>query len=230
MALEILKDIALNLEDLVEELPALKEKVKSVKDFLAYAKQQEDLQRMGPRSYKLKLDDIEGQATSLAQGLRDHYMPPDDVLKRTEQAAREAGPQMLEKFQAARTKGKEVIELVRQLTGKQYAIPSAVVEFVDHAIKVLEEGRVSVFSCKRPVTDLGVSFKQLAGLTAEKEQLKLGYIYPSQYKGLFGGGVSRGVLMFGPPGTGKTLLAKAATAELKDSAFFTATPGEIKGK
>lgn len=230
MALEILKDLKLNLEDLVEELSVLKDKVKQVKEFLDYANQQTELQRVNPKSYILRLDDVEERATSLAKALRDYYMPGQDVLKQAEQAAKAAGPKTAEAFQLASKQGKEVIEMVRQLTGKQFSIPNSVVEFVDHAIKVLEEGRVSVFACKRPVTDLGVTFDQLAGLKAEKEQLRVGYIYPNQYKGLFGGGVSRGVLMFGPPGTGKTLLAKAATSELSDTAFFTATPGEIKGK
>ncbi len=77
-----------------------------------------------------------------------------------------------------------------------------------------------------------VTFKDVAGLEAVKEQIRLRMVYPfthpqqAQRYGVKSGG---GLLLFGPPGTGKTLLARAVAGEI-DAAFFTVKPSEIMSK
>ena len=108
-------------------------------------------------------------------------------------------------------------------------VPAAVRDFLGHLRTVLKDQSVTIYQCKRPITDLGIDFDHLAGLENEKEQLRLGFIYPPLYRGMFHN-VSRGILLYGPPGTGKTLLARAATRELHRAAFFTASASELKSK
>lgn len=84
-------------------------------------------------------------------------------------------------------------------------------------------------ACKDPKESLGITFDQIAGQDEAKRQISLQYIYPIAFPSLFGGKV-RGLLFYGVPGTGKTLLAKAATAELPNIAFYDPSPGELKGK
>lgn len=88
-----------------------------------------------------------------------------------------------------------------------------------------QEGNVS---CEKPVKTT-MTFARIAGASAAKRELNIGFVYPQQFPGLFQT-PSRGLLLLGPPGTGKTLLAKAATNELKDVAFYAPTPAELKGK
>jgi SpoVK/Ycf46/Vps4 family AAA+-type ATPase len=80
-----------------------------------------------------------------------------------------------------------------------------------------------------PLTNLGVSFADIAGAETEKAKLYTTFIYPIEYPGLFQRAPA-GLLLYGPPGTGKTLLAKAAASELSHVAFFAPSPGSIKGK
>ena len=77
-----------------------------------------------------------------------------------------------------------------------------------------------------------VTFKDVAGLEAVKEQIRLRMVYPFTHPdqarryGVKSGG---GLLLYGPPGTGKTLLARAVAGEI-DAAFFTVKPSEIMSK
>ena len=60
-----------------------------------------------------------------------------------------------------------------------------------------------------------ISFKNVAGLDEEKEELKeiVDFLkFPKQYLQV-GARIPKGVLLVGPPGTGKTLLAKAVAGE-----------------
>ena len=77
-----------------------------------------------------------------------------------------------------------------------------------------------------------VTFKDVAGLEAVKEQIRLRMIYPfthPQQAKRYGVKSGGGLLLFGPPGTGKTLLARAVAGEI-DAAFFTVKPSEIMSK
>ena len=107
--------------------------------------------------------------------------------------------------------------------------PRSLGDFMEHVAKMLDEEAVSIYSCKRPLSDLGIDFEDIAGLRDEKDQLRSAYIFPFRFMGLYRK-LSRGILLYGPPGTGKTLLAKAATKELKNAAFFSATAGDLKSK
>ena len=80
-----------------------------------------------------------------------------------------------------------------------------------------------------------IFFKDLAGLTKQKEQIKKALISPLIYSNLYPK-VGKGFLLYGPPGTGKTLLVKAAVNELQiedpnvSVLFFAPTGATLKGK
>ena len=84
-----------------------------------------------------------------------------------------------------------------------------------------------------------LTFNDIAGQEAAKQQIKKGILYPILYPRLYPIS-SKGILFWGPPGTGKTLLAKAFVNELQLEAnrknkdirilFYAPTGASLKGK
>ncbi len=63
-----------------------------------------------------------------------------------------------------------------------------------------------------------LAFKDVGGMEALKEEIRMKIIYPLQHAELFKAydkKVGGGVLLYGPPGCGKTLISKATAGEIK---------------
>lgn len=63
-----------------------------------------------------------------------------------------------------------------------------------------------------------MSFADVGGMDAVKEEIRMKIIYPLQHRDLFkmyNKKVGGGVLLYGPPGCGKTLISKATAGEIK---------------
>ncbi|KMZ96244.1 hypothetical protein PVNG_02382 [Plasmodium vivax North Korean] len=79
-------------------------------------------------------------------------------------------------------------------------------------------GRGSIFSIGKSLSKTnksGVTFKDVAGIKEEKEELEeiVDFLKrPKKYSSM-GARIPKGVILYGPPGTGKTLLAKAVSGE-----------------
>lgn len=84
-------------------------------------------------------------------------------------------------------------------------------------------------TCPESLKNIKLRFDDIAGIQPVKDQMRVNYIYPFLYRGLFPR-LSKGTLLYGPPGTGKSSIAKAATGEIPDSIFFSPSPADIKGK
>lgn len=72
----------------------------------------------------------------------------------------------------------------------------------------------TAYTVERPT----VSFADVGGMDAVKEEIRLKIIYPLQRPELFaayGKKMGGGILMYGPPGCGKTHLARATAGEVK---------------
>lgn len=62
--------------------------------------------------------------------------------------------------------------------------------------------------------DAAITFDDVSGQDAPKNQIRNGILYPLLYPRLFPN-LSKGILFYGPPGTGKTLLARAFVNQLQ---------------
>jgi SpoVK/Ycf46/Vps4 family AAA+-type ATPase len=63
-----------------------------------------------------------------------------------------------------------------------------------------------------------ITFKDVGGMEAVKEEIRMKIIYPLSHSELFkayGKSIGGGILMYGPPGCGKTYLARATAGEVQ---------------
>jgi SpoVK/Ycf46/Vps4 family AAA+-type ATPase len=89
-------------------------------------------------------------------------------------------------------------------------------EVVDGKVRVSWEGKDegTAAEVERPK----VTFKNVGGMDALKEEIRLKIIHPLEHPELYkayGKTVGGGILMYGPPGCGKTHLARATAGEIK---------------
>jgi transitional endoplasmic reticulum ATPase len=76
-----------------------------------------------------------------------------------------------------------------------------------------------------PVEKPKISFKEVGGMEALKEQIRMKILYPLSHADLFkayGKSAGGGVLLYGPPGCGKTLISRATAGEIQANFFCVA--------
>ena len=83
-----------------------------------------------------------------------------------------------------------------------------------------------------PAARRGLTFKDIGGLSALKEEIRFKIIEPLLHPEVYahyGKKAGGGILLYGPPGCGNSLIAEATAGEAK-AAFFHVKPSNIKSK
>ncbi len=74
----------------------------------------------------------------------------------------------------------------------------------DTTSKLSSSGQLTTTKCKKPLPIGKTTFDSIAGQHHVKDDIRMNYIYPFVYPGMFKDR-SQGILFYGPPGTGKCL-------------------------
>lgn len=102
-----------------------------------------------------------------------------------------------------------------------------------HIIRCIGDDRALVSMIESSIIDrdLGVTFDDIASLTAAKQLLKEAILLPLLLPSFFHGIRTpwKGVLLHGPPGTGKTMLARAV-AGAAQTTFFNCCASTLTSK
>ncbi|MFZ5830178.1 MAG: AAA family ATPase [Planctomycetota bacterium] len=91
-------------------------------------------------------------------------------------------------------------------------------EVVDGRIRAGWEGDEAAGAPMIPIERPKISFSDVGGMDALKEEIRMKIIYPIEHAEMFrayGKPIGGGILMYGPPGCGKTHLARATAGEIK---------------
>ena len=112
---------------------------------------------------------------------------------------------------------------------KQAAMPA---QLANGAMTSGAQGKKPTDSAFFPVKKPSLTFRDVGGLLALKEEIRFKIIEPLLHPEVYrhyGKKPGGGILMYGPPGCGKSLIAEATAGEA-GAAFFHVKPSQIKSK
>lgn len=121
-----------------------------------------------------------------------------------------------------KAQAQKLVEIAKKLPAQRAKTPAG--EDQDAAASDASRWIVS----KKP----GVSFADVAGLDAVKDEIRRLVIYPFKHPDAterFRKQAGGGVLLYGPPGTGKTMIAKAIATEI-DATFFAVRCSDVMSR
>lgn len=108
-------------------------------------------------------------------------------------------------------------ELADSALERQLGIDEPPVEEIIEGRQRMREGDAGISPIREAVERPQVTFTDVGGMEALKEEIRLKIIYPIQHAEMYkayGKSAGGGILLYGPPGCGKTHLARATAGEI----------------